>query len=403
MTTRGRTLAALALSMLLFGRLGGMRELIMAGAAFAFVLGLGFALVWARGGLIGARRTVQPAQTSVGGRVRVELGVEAKGRLGLGPVLLSDRTARALGPSPKLALPGGFQRRARAVAYAITPRMRGHYQIGPLEVTLTDPFGAVRRRRRVPGTSHLLVLPSYEDISTLPAGVQRVGVVKHSPLVGQGDEFYALRAYQEGDDMRKVHWPTSLRIGDLVIRQEELLAEPRALVVLDTTASKHRGRGPTSSLEAAVSACASIGVLAVRRRMRIEILTPDGPLLDYRTPSERQILHALAVVQSSEEKGLTRALERSLGQRPGRPALVVVITPELRKDEVRALAARTRGSVAGAIVQIDAATFGHTGERRRRGAAIDLGPLSLPVMRLQSGDSFKHLWHTGVSGVALAR
>lgn len=404
MTTRGRTLAALSASMLVFGRVGGMRELIMAGAAFALLLAIGAVVVWARGGQVVARRTVFPTQAVVGGQIRVELAVEATGRLGFGPILLTDRLPRALGPSPRLALPGGVQRRTRAVAYTVSPRLRGSYSIGPLEITHTDPFGAVRRRQRVPGASHLLVVPAYESITMLPTAVQRVGVVRHSPLVGQGDEFYALRAYEEGDDLRRIHWPTSMRIEQLVVRQEELLAEPRALIVLDTTAAKHRGRGASSSLEAAVSVCASIGVLAVRRRMRIDVVTPDGPLLTQRTPSERQLLHALALVEASHGKGIAAALERSASQRPGRAALIVAITPGLAKDEVRALSSRVRGSVAGAIVLIDAGTFDQRPpvERLRRSGA-DLGAAGLPVFRLRSGDSFRHVWHAGISGVALAR
>lgn len=402
MTTRGRTLAALAASMLLFGRLGGMRELVMAGAAFALVLALGYGLVWLRGGRVDAHRAVTPTQAFVGASVRVELTVEAAGRLGVGPLLLADRTPRALGTSPRLALPGGTQRRTRAVAYTITPRMRGRYAIGPLELTHTDPFGAVRRTQKVPGTSPLLVLPNYEDISVLPTAVHRVGVVRHSPLVGQGDEFYALRAYEEGDDLRKIHWPSSLKLDQMVVRQEELLAEPRALIVLDTTQSKHRGRGPTSSLEAAVSACASVGVLALRRRMRIDVITPDGPLLAQRTTSELQLLHALAVVQPSKRKGIAGALERTGTQRPGRAALVVVISPDVRRDEIRALAVRAKGSPAGAIVLIDAASF-DPASRTRRLVTQELALLAFPILRLRSGDSFRNVWQSGIHNVALAR
>jgi uncharacterized protein (DUF58 family) len=388
--------------MLVFGRLGGMRELIMAGASFALVLVLGFLLVWLRGGRVRAQRKVVPVQAFVGGRVRVELTVEAGGRLGFGPLLLADRVPRAVGPSPRLALPGAGHARRRAVAYTITPRLRGRYTIGPLELTHTDPFGAVRRHVNAPGASPLLVLPAFEEINALPTGVQRIGIVRNSPLVGQGDEFYALRAYEEGDDLRKIHWPTSAKIGQLVVRQEELLAEPRALIVLDTTAAKHKGRGAASSLEAAVSACASVGVLAIRRRMRIDVLTPDGPLLRHRTPSERQLLHALAVVEASKRRGLTNALERTAG-RPGRAALVVVITPGLTKDELRAMASRAKGAAAGAVVLVDASTFERKAQRISRSAEADLAMLSLPVMHLRAGDSFRTVWNAGVYGVALAR
>jgi uncharacterized protein (DUF58 family) len=399
-------MAFLAVAMLVFGRLSGLRELVMAGAAFVLVLAAGFVLVWARGGKVRVERSVTPSRTSVGRSVRVELTVEAQGRLGLGPVLLADKLPPDVGASPRLSLPGGQMfgaaRRHRAVAYTVAPRLRGRHAIGPVEVTHTDPFGAISRRQDVATTSPLVVYPSYEEVSVLPSAVQRLGIVRHSPNIGQGDEFYALRAYEEGDDLRKIHWPTTLKTGDLVIRQEELLAEPRALLVLDTAAAKHRGTGADSSLEAAISACASLGVLALHRRMRLEVVTNEGPLLRTRNPSQDEFLEALAMLKPSRG-GIARALDRA--DRPrGRPALVVVITPDLRRDEVRSIALRARNSPAGAIVWLDAGSFDtHGGAKRQRTPAPVRSLLPFPLIALRAGQSFRQAWHTNIKDVALAR
>jgi uncharacterized protein (DUF58 family) len=385
--------------MLVFGRLSGLRELVMAGAAFALVLIVGLVLVWARSGRVRVERHVMPARTTVGGHVRVELTVEAAGWLGSGPVLLTDKLASDVGPSPRLALPGGSRRRARSVAYHLSPRLRGRHAIGPLEVTHTDPFGAARRRQEVATTSTLLVYPAYEDVTVLPTAVQRIGIVRSSPNIGQGDEFYALRAYEEGDDLRKIHWPSSLKTGELFIKQEELLAEPRALIVLDTAAAKHRGEGATASLEAAVSAAASLGVLALHRRMRLEVVTNEGPLLRTRNPSKDEFLEALALVAPSRG-GISRALDRADRTR-GRPALVVVITPDLRREEVRSIAVRARNSPAGAIVWVDAASF--EGTKSRRGLVPHAHMLPFPIVPLRAGQSFRTQWHRSIKDVALAR
>jgi uncharacterized protein (DUF58 family) len=399
-TPRGISLVMLSVTSLVFGRITGLRELMMAGAAFAAILVVGFGLVWLRQGTFRMQRTVTPARTTVGRTVRVELVIEASGRLGMGPVLLADRLPPDVGPTPRLALPGGLRSRQRAVAYGVSPRLRGRHAIGPLEVTHTDPFGTISRRQDVSVTTPLVVYPSYEEVSVLPSAVQRIGIVRHSPNIGQGDEFYALRAYEEGDDLRKIHWPTSLKTGELVIRQEELLAEPRALVVLDTAATKHRGTGPEASLEAAVSACASLGVLALHRRMRLEVITNEGPLLRTRNPSQDELLEALAMIKPSRG-GIARALNQAERAR-GRPALVVVISPELRRDEVRAVALRARNSPAGAIVWIDASSYDPSG-RMRRTAAPPRGLLPFPVIALRHGQSFRHVWHANIKDVALAR
>ena len=395
MTTRGRTLLVLGVAMFAFGRLAGMRELIMTGAALGAVLAIGAAAIWLRRGTVTVTRSIRPAVTVADRPVRVELNVRASGHLGAGPVLLTDEIPPRIGNSVRLALASAAHRRERSVAYTFTPRLRGKYQIGPVTIVHTDPFGALTRTTKVRGASPLLVYPSYDQIHTLPTGVHRLGVIRHSPLVGQGDEFYALRQYEEGDDLRKVHWPSSLRTGELVIRQEELLAEPRALIVLDTCASKHYGSGAGASIEAAISAAASVAVFAIRKRMRVSIVTPDGQLLSVRRPNEHQLLEALATLRPSKRRDISTGVE----QTRTRPAVTVVITPGLSAEELKAVAIRTRGTAGGAFVRVDAPTFAPGATRRRTqfNAPVLLG---FPVVRLRSGDSFAAVWGEVTNAVA---
>jgi uncharacterized protein (DUF58 family) len=250
---------------------------------------------------------------------------------------------------------------------------------------------------RTLGTSPLIVYPSFETISTMPSGLQRLGAVRSSPLLGQGDEFYALRAYEEGDDLRKVHWPTSMKTGQLVVKQEELLGEPRALIILDTCAVKHRGTGAGASIEAAISACASVAVLAIERRMRIEILTPDGPLLQTRRPTRDQILEALAMLEPSGRRDLGAALATTATRRGA--AVSVVITPGVERGETGTLAQLLAGSAGGALVWVVADTFSGERSGRRREPAR----LGLPLIALRAGDSFRRVWEGGVRNVVHAR
>ena len=399
MTSRGRTLLVLAIAMFGFGRLAGMRELVMMGAALAGVLAIGAAAVWLRAGTVAVVRTLRPAVTVAGRPVRVELNLRASGHLGAGPVLLTDEVPARIGTPVRLSLASARGRRERTIAYAFTPHLRGKYAIGPVTIVHTDPFGALKRAQRVRGTTPLLVYPSYEEIGALPAGVHRLGAIRHSPLVGQGDEFYALRAYEEGDDLRKVHWASSLRTGELVIRQEELLAEPHVLVILDTCAAKHRGHGARASIEAAISAAASVGVLAIRRRMRVGMVTPDGPLLPIRRPTEHQLLEALATLRPSKQASLAPGVEQS--RTNVRPAVTVVITPGLDTAELRAVAVRARGTASGAVVLVDAPSFASAAARRRAGAAPTM--LGFPIVRLRADESFATAWQEVGSHAAMAR
>jgi hypothetical protein len=144
-------------------------------------------------------------------------------------------------------------------------------------------------------------------------------------------------------------------------------------------------------------------MLALRRRMRVEVVTNEGPMLQTRHPTKDQFLEGLALIQPSKGS-IGRALERSFRPRTGRPALIVVITPDLRREDVRAIALRSKNSAAGAIVWIDAGSFepGANGRRRRAPHGHSL-VLPFPVLPLHAGDSFRAVWHTTIKDVALAR
>lgn len=403
LTQRGRVLLVLSALFGLAGYVLALREFTMAGTALITILAVGAVAVWARRGDVRVRRSVRPSRTNPGTDVVVELEVEpSSGRgHGAGPVLLADRVPESLGEPVRLSL-GGTGRRGRRVRYTLRPPVRGRYVVGPLEIVHTDPFGTVQRTHRVPGTSSFVVYPSYERIDRVPIALQRLGVVRHSPVLGQGEEFYALRGYVEGDDLRKVHWPSSLKTGGLLVRQEELLAEPRAFVLLDTCAIKHRGRGRHSSLEAAVSACASVAMHALGRRMRVGVLTPDGPLVHGRRITREEILEALAVLEPSERSDLAPALGRLDPRSVGGAAVVVVITPYLGEAELGATAALASQSRGGAVVHVIAETFGGRPSTEHREGTAPLGRIGLPVLRLTSGDSFRRVWETGTRHVTLA-
>jgi uncharacterized protein (DUF58 family) len=87
-----------------------------------------------------------------------------------------------------------------------------------------------------------------------------------------GEDFYALRAYQQGDDLRRVHWPSTARRDEIMIRQNEVPWQGRATIVLDLRARLHTD----ASLEAAVSAAASVITACWQHGSVVRLVTTDG-------------------------------------------------------------------------------------------------------------------------------
>ena len=116
-----------------------------------------------------------------------------------------------------------------------------------------------------------------------------------------------MRAYRDGDDMRRVHWRATAHHGELMVRREEQPWQSRATLLLDTRTGAHAGQDPDSSLEYAVSAAASIGVHLADRGYAVRLVTDEGGAVSGSwhdsgggpAGAEVPLLDALAVVRSS--------------------------------------------------------------------------------------------------------
>ncbi|MCW2759065.1 MAG: hypothetical protein JWO46_2811, partial [Nocardioidaceae bacterium] len=150
--------------------------------------------------------------------------------------------------------------------------------IGPLQVRRREPFGMVEMRQEVSGDVTLLALPPVTPLLPLRAGGGFHSSGDDSPRsfsVGKVADV-VVREYRRGDDLRRVHWRSTARMGELMVRNEEQTWQARSVVLLDNRASAHRGSGPGSSLEAAVGAAASVAVHLSSQGFEVRLVTASG-------------------------------------------------------------------------------------------------------------------------------
>ena len=331
LTRRGWTLTGAASGLLLAGRLLGALELTILGVVTLSLLGLAWLWVRSRTRVVRVEREVHPGRVHVGGDARVDLEVEDPGSNDSPQLLMTDvfddgrRAARFLVP----ALRGG--QRARA-AYRVPTNRRGRYALGPVTLTVTDPFGLARRSWVVGHQDEVTICPRVHELRPAPGAPGRLrsaspfAVRFHAPAV-DGEEFLTLREYEVGDDLRRIHWRSTARTGELVVREDEAQWQPRAVVLLDTRPGAH----DEESFEAAVEAAASVVARLVRSVLPVEVVTTDGRTLGGTGAGRRHgagvetlLMDELAVVQASGADTLT-GISRSLRPAQRRGLLVAVM------------------------------------------------------------------------------
>lgn len=260
-TARGWLVAATGVCLVIAGLAFGARPLQQVGVALAVLMLVAVAVVRLGKHDLEVRRVVVPERAHADQEVTVTLVLRNNGSGPAPLLLLEDRLPSSLAGRARFALSGIEAEGRRDLTYTVRPHRRGRYRVGPLSMRMVDPFGLARITSEAASTENFLVHPRIETLA-LPrdAGDRRnVSTSTYKqPTGARGEDFYALREYVQGDDLRKVHWPSTARRGKVMIRQEETPWHTRATVVLDDRAGAHAGGGDSASFERAIEATASV-------------------------------------------------------------------------------------------------------------------------------------------------
>ena len=234
----------------------------------------------------------------------------------------------------------------RQAAYRLPTSRRGVLSVGPLEALRSDPLGLARRRLTVSGTVEVIVYPRVDRVSPPPGGREQPAAVRNRQMVqaSHRDSFRGLREYVAGDDLRLVHWRSSARTGELVVRQDE---EPRpraTAVVLDLRRSAHAGL----SLERAVSVAASVVLAGRRAGQEVVLAATDGTAMLLRPgESAASVLEYLAVARLSTAGSVRATLSGAIGVLGS--GSVVLVTGRAVPAELASLAASRHGFLIFAV------------------------------------------------------
>ncbi|MFJ8582088.1 DUF58 domain-containing protein [Micromonospora sp. NPDC093277] len=269
-TARGVGLLAAAVVLLGVGFGYAYPELVVLGAAAA--VAVGYALVSAAWRpRLSVERVADPDRVARGELAAMTLTVRNTGRLRSANLVAEDRCGAALVPVPLLRLRPG---RDTEVRYDVPTRRRGVVPVGPLRVTRRDPLGLVALARSYGGTVPVWVHPRIHPLTAVPTGAGRSLDGRTDSVPHGSITFDSLREYVVGDELRRVHWRTSARVGELMVRENVDTSLPRIVVVLDNRASAHPHRvaGVAESFESGCEAAASVLAAAVGEGLPVSLL-----------------------------------------------------------------------------------------------------------------------------------
>jgi uncharacterized protein (DUF58 family) len=382
LTSRGRWFfgggAVFAVSALIFGE----KDLLRVAILLVALPLLAAAYVGRTRYKLSCSRSLQPHRVQVGGSSRVVLRLQNLSRLPTGTMLLEDRLPYALGSRPRLVLERLGPHQASSVAYTVRADVRGRYEVGPLVVRLTDPFGLCELVRAFPSVDRLTVIPQVVPLPSVRLAGEYAGAgeSRARSVAVHGEDDAATREYRHGDDLRRVHWRSTARVGELMVRREEQPWESRATVVLDTRTLAHRGEGPTASFEWAVSAAASVALHLRHNGYKLRLVTDSGIDADASEGGgEGVLLDHLAEVKPSGKGDIARLVDAVKHRTDG--GLIIGVFGLITPAEAELLASlRSNGATCLALL-IDSTTWLNLPSMAREEADRAHGVAALALLR----------------------
>jgi uncharacterized protein (DUF58 family) len=371
LTTRGRCMLAGGAATAACAVLLDERDLLRIGAFVALLPLLALLVAGRTRRAVTAHRVLHPPRLAVGGGLRVELGLH--GRQLLSTLRLSDAVPDAAGAQPgapprftvhSLGRSPGTPGRSATITYPLRPALRGAHRIGPLTATSTDPLGLAQFATELAAPTTLLVVPRVVGLQGLPPAMGSGEGTPGAALShqGQGASDVLVRQYRVGDELRRVHWRSTARYDELMVRLEERPWRGGTTLLLDRRDAAHRGRGAASSLEYAVSLAASAYAHLVARGEPVTMVTEDGTQLTApgAATDTESVLDVLAQLRPSARADL------------GGPELtpgadVLAVLGELGPGQLESLLARRPGG--GYAVLLDTSTWDPGGPGAAAGPA----------------------------------
>lgn len=339
LTRAGSGLLVIIALCLVLGRTFGLIELFYLGGMALIALIVAVLQTLSRKLELSVGRIATPARLRVGTPARVDLTLTNRSRRKTPVLQLRDQVQNSSGASLILAPIAG--QGAAQVAYRLPTKQRGSLSVGPLDLRIGDSLGLTTSRIRASDRVTLVVHPELIDLGVLHATAGHDPTADQQPiraLASGGDEFFALRPYVVGDDLRRVHWRASARTGDLVVKQEERPRTGRVTVILDQRSESYTEEG----FERAVSTALSVLYAGWRGDDALRYLTTsNGSYADIRSRAELDAIdEQLSIIRTTQDASLIRTIDET--SRVGRGGTLVLITGHISSELEPAVEAARR-------------------------------------------------------------
>lgn len=263
---------------------------------------------------------------------------------------------------------------------------RGGFTLGPTTISSGDPFGIFRVSKKIPASSSLVVLPLIFRVNEFvsPPGLLPGGQAIRRKAIDVTPHAAGVREYIPGDPMKRIHWPTSIRRDQLMVKEFEQDPQSEVWLFLDTHTNVHFARPQDesdsypnddllllrrrkvklqpSTLEYSISITASLAHYFIGQRRAVGLVSASSRAYKV-IPAERserqeaKILEELSFLQAESAYSLPSLVTAQMGQLP-QGSSAILVTPMIWPELLLAVDSLQRRNLRPVVVLLMAESFG---------------------------------------------
>jgi len=216
----------------------------------------------------------------------------------------------------------------RTIHHTVRPQRRGIYKSSRLKLSCGAPFGIVHRKKEITAEVDLTVYPVYVDLPSFPVLESQsvpFETLHERRAKGSGYDYLGTREYRAGDSLRMVHWRSSARRGELVVKEyEEEVSSPVNIIISPALTDKSHGDGGKEE-DCAVRIAASIARYVSQVGHPLQLFAAQTTGLTYIVrPSFWQVLGWLADLEIDVSRPTGSLIKEALPYLKPRSTLVII-------------------------------------------------------------------------------
>jgi uncharacterized protein (DUF58 family) len=368
--------------------------------AWALTIAFGLSVLWLAFSTRGLKftRSALGGRAQVGERIEERLALENHSVLPKLWVQVADGSSLPGHHAGYVSSVGPHQRiawRARTVC-----RRRGRFTLGPVVATTGDPLGLFRQELALAPEHPLLVLPPVLPLSNFdlyPGAMPGRGRGAQRSLQTTTNAV-TVRNYVPGDALTRIHWPTTARLGQFMVKEFDLDPTIDVVILLDLDRDIQAGEGDSSTEEYGVTIASSLASYLLRQQELAVGMVVNG-VSEAALPLDRgerqidRILELLAVVHPKRSVSLGQALAVEEGKL-ARNTVLILITASTNLDWPTVLHLLQRRGVRPLAILLNPHSFDETfsSNARVQDALLAEGVPAIPIER---GDPLVHVLEQG--------